>query len=77
MYMNFDDFDLEIQCEEYYSEDLAEKVYIIENIAQKGWEILENNGIDFYPDSTFEREYDAIISGKDEYNKAMKLLGRL
>lgn len=29
MYINFDDFDLEIQCEEYYSE----KLYIIENIA--------------------------------------------
>ena len=70
--MSFDDFDLEVQCEEYYSE----KVYIIENITQKEWEILENNGIDFYPDSTFGKEYDAIISGKDEYNNAMKLLGR-
>ena len=28
MYMNFDDFDLEVQCEEYYSEDLAEKRFI-------------------------------------------------
>ena len=72
MYMNFDDFDLEVQCEEYYSE----KIYIIENITQKEQKILENNGINFYPDATFEMEYDAIISGKDEYNKAMRLLRR-
>lgn len=47
--MNFDDFDLEVQCDEYYSE----KLYTIENITQKEWEILENNGINFCPESTF------------------------
>ena len=78
--MNFDDFDLEIQCDEYYSEDLAEeldeKEYIIENITQKEWEILEDNEIDWCPDCMFEMQHDGIIFREDEYNKAMKLLGR-
>ena len=49
--------------------------YIIENITKEECEILDNNGIDWYPDCIFdEMQHDAIIFGEDEYNKAMELL---
>ena len=47
---------------------MDEREYIIENITKEEWKILEDNGIDWCP--------DAIIFGKDEYNKAMELLER-
>ena len=53
---------------------MDEKEYIIENITQKEWEILEDNGIDWCPDCMFEMQHDAVIFGEDEYNKAMELL---
>ena len=55
---------------------MDEKEYIIENITQKEWEILEDNEIDWCPDCMFEMQHDGIIFREDEYNKAMKLLGR-
>ena len=55
---------------------MDEREYIIENITKEEWETLENNGIDWYPDDMFGTNKDAIIFGEDEYNKAMKLLGR-
>ena len=55
---------------------MDEKEYIIENITQKEWEILEDNGIDWCPYDMFGINQDAIIFGEDEYDKAMELLGR-
>lgn len=55
---------------------MDEKEYIIENITKKEWEILEDNGIDWCPDDMIASNQDAIIFGKDEYDKAMSLIGR-
>ena len=52
------------------------KEYIIENITKEEWEILEDNGIDWCPDDMFGMNQDAIIFEKDEYDKAIELLGR-
>ena len=55
---------------------MDEREYIIENIMKEEWETLEDNGIDWCPDEMFGMNHDAIIFGEDEYNKAIKLLGR-
>ena len=52
---------------------MDEREYIIENITKEEWEILEDNGIDWYPDDMIGMNQDAIIFGEDEYNKAMEL----
>ena len=36
----------------------------------------EDNEIDWCPDDMFGKNQDVIIFGEDEYNKAIKLLGR-
>ena len=55
---------------------MDEREYIIENITKEEREILEDNGIDWCPADMYGMNQDAIIFGEDEYNKAIKLLGR-
>ena len=55
---------------------MDEREYIIENVTKEEWEILEDNEIDWCTDDMFGKNQDVIIFGEDEYNKAIKLLGR-
>lgn len=50
--------------------------YIIENITRKEWEILEDNNIDWCPDDMSGNTQDAIIFSKEEYDRAIDLIGR-
>lgn len=50
--------------------------YIIENISREEYEILEDNNIDWCPDDISGGNLDAIIFDKEEYERALKLIGR-
>ena len=55
---------------------MDEKEYIIENITKNEYELLEDSGIDWCPDDDFNNNHNAIIFGKEEYDKAILLLDR-
>lgn len=48
--------------------------YIIENITQKDWMLLEENNIPWYPESL--DSCNVIILGEENATKAKKLLGK-
>lgn len=51
--------------------------YIIENIMEEEWDILEENGIDWCPDDVWTEGFsNIVIFDETEYNRAMELLGR-
>jgi hypothetical protein len=48
--------------------------YIIENITQKDWMLLEENNIPWYPESL--DSCNVIILGEENATKAKELLGK-
>lgn len=50
--------------------------YIIKSVSMSEIEILEQNGIGWYPDSTEVNNYDVAIDDEREYERALILLRR-